>query len=58
MFMYRAAPAYMPAYHQAMLVQYSQPKYARSAAGTGAYAAGDSIAAGTYLRGKSSWLES
>lgn len=52
MILYRSAPAYPAAYHQAMLVQYSQPKFARSAAGTGAYAAGDSIAAGTYLRGK------
>lgn len=42
----------MPAYHQAMLVQYSQPKFAHSAAGTSSFAAGDTVGAGSHLHGE------
>lgn len=44
------------AYQQAMLLHYGQqPFYGRSSgAGMSAFATGDSVAAGTYLRGKHS----
>lgn len=42
-------PYYNP-YQQAMLVHYSPPSYGRSA-GTSAFATGDTVAAGTLVRG-------
>lgn len=47
---YYQMPYYNP-YQQAMLVHYSQQP-GRSASATSAFASGDAIAAGTYLRGK------
>lgn len=42
-------PYYNP-YHQAMLVHYSPPSFGRSA-GTSAFATGDTVAAGTLVKG-------
>lgn len=49
---YYNAPPHHP-YHQAMFMHYAQPVYrSRAAESAGAFAVGDSIAAGTYLRGE------